>query len=161
MDDPVYTLVVQVDDWLDQGMLIDALEGIHGVKQVTFCGPDSLVQEQPEEEQTMDTLIETKVEPTGDGKFRVTTIDGGMGWRVGVMFPTEAAAQLVADTIRTASLGEPLPLPIGCPLRLSVNGCTVSVAHEVDDGGDHYVKLRGDGCDLEGEMPGEYYPVAK
>lgn len=39
-----------------------------------------------------------------------------------------------------------------------VNGCTIRVEHVIDDDGSHAVELSGVDCDLEGEMPGLYYP---
>jgi len=44
--------------------------------------------------------IETKVEQQSDGSWRVMTTTGSSWWGIGADFPSEAAAEVVARTIR-------------------------------------------------------------
>jgi hypothetical protein len=47
--------------------------------------------------------VRTEITPYSGG-FRITTsVDGGNGWGVGVTFPTERGAQMVATAIELAA----------------------------------------------------------
>jgi hypothetical protein len=56
---------------------------------------------------------------------------------------------------------DPIALAEGECVHVVIDGRTVCVEHVVDGEGGHAVQLHGVDCDLEGEMPGLYYPVAR
>lgn len=43
---------------------------------------------------------------------------------------------------------------------VEIDGLKVQISVQTDGSGDKYVQLSGLNCDLEGEQPGMYYPVA-
>jgi len=49
-----------------------------------------------------------------------------------------------------------ISLQDGESLTVDINGSTIKLTHISDEQG-HGVTVEGDGCDLEGEMPGEYW----
>ena len=55
-----------------------------------------------------------------DGGWRVTTINNGNAWGVGVTFPTEAAAQSVASAIEAALSEDQEPQPYRCTVLIEM-----------------------------------------
>jgi hypothetical protein len=49
----------------------------------------------------------------------------------------------------------------GAHVDVDVDGLTVRVEHATDADGGRYVQLSGVACDLEGELPGLYYPIPR
>lgn len=60
-------------------------------------------------------------------------------------------AELLSEVVASQTLEEKQGV------ELQIAGKTVTVTHHTDGDGDHYLKLRGVNCDLDGDMPGEYY----
>ena len=48
----------------------------------------------------------------------------------------------------------------GAHVDVLIDGQTVRLTHIVDEDGAHAIQLSGVDCDLDGELPGLYYPAA-